>query len=84
LRRALSADDYPSQAQEWENWKREAAAGAFQENGVLQGRLLVQFKARTGGNKDSRRQRQGRGDKIVFFLGIQQKKPSNCHSSVKM
>lgn len=37
-----------SQALEWENWKREAAAGAFQENRVLQGRSTVQLKAQTG------------------------------------
>jgi hypothetical protein len=59
-----------SQVQEWKSWKREAAAGAFQENEVLQGTSPVQFKARTGENRKTQRQLQARGDKNVLLLEI--------------
>jgi hypothetical protein len=52
LRRVRSPDEYPATGLGVENWKREAAAGAFQENGVLQGKSPVQFKARTGGEQE--------------------------------
>jgi hypothetical protein len=71
-------------SQEWKNWKCEAATGAFQENRVLQGRSPAQFRARTGENKNTRRQQQGTGDKNGFLQEIRQKPPLNRHPAVKM